>query len=100
MLETELEWLLYHLSQTSSPRATKFSFRIADTVFLRQGIPAIWYYTSRENDGTIKARRKQESLKFSSIVQSFIAKSKIDANETDHIYQSQQIMATSYLYRT
>ena len=87
VIETELEWLLYQLWSKSTIRASTFSFRIADTVILRQGSPAAWYYSAP--DGSIKARRKLDSLKFSTIAQAFIMKSKA---------QDEGPAATSYLY--
>ena len=54
--ETELEWFFYMLWSKSTVRAPTFSFRIADTVILRQGMPAVWYFSAP--DGSIKALRK------------------------------------------
>ena len=87
LIETELEWLLYQLWSKTTIRAPKFSFRIADTVILRHGLPAAWYYSA--HDGSIKAKRKLESLKFSAITQAFLAKTGA---------LNEEPAATSYLY--
>ena len=86
--ETELEWFLYQLQSKSTVRAPTFSFRIADSVVMRQGIPVAWYYSAP--DGSIKVKRKPESLRFPTIAQAFLTSS--DA-------QSDEPAATSYIYR-
>lgn len=48
VLETELEWLIYQLWSKNTARAPLFSFSIADTVVMRQGVPQTWYFSSKE----------------------------------------------------
>lgn len=48
LLETELEWLIYQLWSKNTARAPVFSFKLAETVILRQGNPQTWYFSSKE----------------------------------------------------
>ena len=92
MIESELEWLLYKLNTLSNTgRKPKFSFRIADTVILRSGIPVVWYYSSPE--GCIKSKRKNDSLRISNVARNFLEKAGLDE------YSSlEEAAAISYSY--
>ena len=46
--ETELEWLCYQLWSKNTARAPTFSFQLADTIIMRQGVPQTWYFSSKE----------------------------------------------------
>ena len=70
VIETEFEWLLYHL-RSSTTKLTAPAFEIANTVIMRGGMkPVAWYYSTA--DGNIRVRRKAETLSLISIVGSFI----------------------------
>ena len=46
--ETELEWLIYQLWTKNTSRSPVFSFKIADSVICREGVPHTWYFSSKE----------------------------------------------------
>ena len=48
MLETELEWLCFQLWSKTTAVTSHFSFSLADTIILRQGVPKNWYFTTKE----------------------------------------------------
>ena len=68
-VETEIEWLFYHLWTKNTPVPPSFNFKIADTVVLRNGVPSVWYFTSK--DGYI-LKKDAKNVRIAKINKSFI----------------------------
>ena len=71
--ETELEWLVYHLWTKTGARSPVFSFQIADTVVLREGVPQTWFFSSK--DGYI-LKKNACNVKMAKIHKTFIKRNK------------------------
>ena len=91
MLETELEWLIYQLWSKNTARAPNFSFRLAETVILREGTPHTWYFSSKE--GYI-LRKNSSNVKLVKINKRFLQKNGLQVGSSDDLP-----VAQSYLYR-
>ena len=70
-MESEIEWLFYHLWTKNTPTPPVFNFKIADTVILRNGVASVWYFTSK--DGYI-LKKDAKNVKISKINKAFIKK--------------------------
>ena len=91
MIETEMEWLLFHLSSRRHAKNPKqFTFKIAETLVLRHGIPASLYYS--DTIGAIRVKTKSDNLHPAAIFKSFIM--------ADQDHDAREVTATSYVYRS
>lgn len=71
LIETEMEWLLFHLSSRRPKVSPKcFTFTVAETLVLRHGIPAALYYT--DTIGAIRVKTKPENLHPAAIFKCFV----------------------------
>ena len=91
LLETELEWLIYQLWSKNTARAPTFSFKLAETVILREGCPQTWYFSSKE--GYI-LRKNQCNVRLAKINKRFIQKNGMTVN-----CQDDMPAAMTYSYR-
>ena len=91
MLETELEWLIYQLWSKNTAHFPKFSFRIAETVILREGSPQNWYFSSKE--GYI-LRKNSANVKMAKINKRFLQKNGMQLGCKDDM-----AAASTYMYR-
>ena len=87
-IESELEWILYHLWSYRDSKAPTFSFNLADTVVLRNGAPKTWYGSTPDG----KVFQKKKNLTPSNLSSAFI---KLHDNAVD----LEIIAATTYEYR-
>ena len=67
-IESELEWILYHLWSKRDSKSPTFSFNIADTVVLRNGAPSTWYGSAPD----CRIFQKKKNLTASNLSNTFI----------------------------
>ena len=89
--ETELEWLLYQLWSKNTAKSPVFSFKLADTIILRQGCPHIWYFSSKE--GQI-LRKNSANVTLGKINRQLMLKSGVNVSS----YEDTPV-AKTYMYR-
>ena len=68
-----------------------FSFKLAETVILREGRPLTWYFNSK--DGLI-LRKNSENVRLPKISKRFMHKNGLSLTSQDDVP-----VATTYLYR-
>ena len=86
MIETETEWLLYMLASSSSAKTTAFTFSVADTYIMRNGVPAALYRSSKS--GAVK-RKEGTEMTLSSVKDRFC----------NGYHQNEMPIALTYAYK-
>ena len=75
-----MEWLCYQLWSKTTASAPVFSFSIADTIILREGLPQTWYFSTKE--GYI-LKKNYQNVRLPKINKSFCKKNGINGSTAE-----------------